>query len=90
MDWSLTFESWNFYVFGVHSNDKAKVVALALLEFQKAQLPFISLVVHEAMEALGKKEQLFLTRNADKQYPGLADFQETSVRDIPRLVGVPA
>ena len=90
VDWSLTFESWNFYVFGVHSNDKAKVVALALLEFQKAQLPFISLVVHEAMEALGKKEQLFLTRNADKQYPGLADFQETSVRDIPRLVGVPA
>ena len=90
VDWSLTLESWNFFVFGVHSNDKAKVVALALLEFQKAQLPFISLVVHEAMEALGKKEQLFLTRNADKQYPGLADFQETSVRDIPRLVGVPA
>ncbi len=90
VDWSLTLESWSFFVFGVHSNDKAKVVALALLEFQKAQLPFISLVVHEAMEALGKKEQLFLTRNADKQYPGLADFQETSVRDIPRLAGVPA
>ena len=35
VDWSLTLESWSFFVFGVHSNDKAKVVALALLEFQK-------------------------------------------------------
>ncbi|MXX27070.1 MAG: DUF1828 domain-containing protein [Caldilineaceae bacterium SB0668_bin_21] len=90
VDWALRKENSNFYVFGVHSNDKAKVVALALLEFRQAHLPFISLIVHEAMEALGKKEQLFLTRNADKQYPGLADFQETSVRDIPRLVGVPS
>ena len=90
VDWSLTFESWNFYVFGVHSNDKAKVVALALLEFQMAQLQFISFVVHEAMETLGKKEQLFLTRNADKQYPGLEDFQKSSALDIHRLVGVTA
>ena len=90
VDWTLTLEHWNFYVFGVHSNDKAKVVALALLEYRQARLPFISLVVHEAMEALGKKEQLFLTRNADKQYPGLADFQQTSVRDIPRLAGIPS
>lgn len=90
VDWSLTFKGWSFYVFGVHSNNKAKDVALALLEFHKAQLPFISLIVHEAMETLGQKEQLFLTRNADKQYPGLADFQETSARDIPRLAGVPA
>ena len=90
VDWSLTLNSWNFYLFGVRGNDKAKVVALALLEFQKAQLLFISLVVHEEMEALGKKEHIYLTRNADKQYPGLADFQETSIRDIPRLVGVPA
>ena len=90
VDWSLTFKSWNFYLFGVHSNDKAKNVALALLEYQMANLLFIGLVVYEDMETLGKKERIFLTRNADKQYPGLTDFQKTSVRDIPRLVGVPA
>ena len=90
VDWSLTFKSWSFYLFGVHSNDKAKNVALALLEYQMAKLLFIGLVVHEDMEALGKKERIFLTRNADKQYPGLEDFQMTSVRDIPRLVGVPS
>ena len=51
---------------------------------------FTSLVVHEDMETLGKKERHFLTRNADKQYPVLADFRERSVQDIPRLAGVPA
>lgn len=90
VDWSLRLDSWTFYVFGVRGNDKAKVVALALLEFQKAQLLFTSLIVHEDMEALGRKEQIFLTRNADKQYPGLDDFQKSSAQDIPRLVGVPA
>ena len=90
VDWSLTYRGTNFYLFGVHSNDKAKNVALALLEFRNASKLFISLVVHEDMEALGKKEHIYLTRNADKQYPGLVDFQETSEKDIPRLVGVPA
>ena len=90
VDWCLTHKSSSFYVFGVHSNDKAKNVALALLEFKQATLLFISLVVHEDMEALGKKEHIYLTRNADKQYPGLADFQETGVKDITRLVGVTA
>lgn len=90
VDWSLKLDSWNFFVFGVRGNDKAKVVALALLEFQKAELLFTSLIVHEEMEALGKKEYIFLTRNADKQYPGLKDFQKSSPKDIPRLVGVPA
>ena len=90
VDWSLTLNSWNFFVFGIHSNDKAKSVALALLEFRQAQLLFVSLVVHEEMEALGRKEQLYLTRNADKQYPELAAFRETSAQDIPRLAGVPA
>ncbi len=90
VDWSLTYRNASFYVFGVHSNDKAKNVAVALLEFKNASLLFISLVVHEDMEALGKKENIYLTRNADKQYPGLADFQQTSVSDISRLVGVAA
>ena len=89
VDWFLTYKKWSFYVFGVRGNDKAKNVAIALLEFQKANLLFISLVVHEDMEALGKKERLYLTQNADKQYPLLANFQEKSVQDIPRLAGVP-
>ena len=89
VDWSLTHNNRQFYVFGVRGNNKAKNVAIALLEFQKAQLPFISLVVHEDMEELGRKESIYLTRNADTQYPVLNDFQEKGVSDINRFAGVP-
>ena len=88
VDWSLTHSNRNFYVFGVVGNDKAKNVAISLLEYQKEQLPFISLVVHEDMEDLGMKERLYLTRNADKQYPALNDFRKGSLNDIDRFARV--
>ena len=87
VDWSLTHQDRNFYVFGVRGNEKAKNVAIALLEFEKVQLPFISLVVHEDIEDLGRRERTYLTRNADTQYPQLDDFRERSVSDIRRLAG---
>lgn len=85
VDWSLTYNNRNLYLFGVGSNDKAKSTAISLLEFQKRKLPFISLIVHEEMEALGKKEKLYLTKNADTQYPSLDDFCEKAPSDITRL-----
>jgi hypothetical protein len=85
VDWQLTHNNRNFYVFGVGGNDKAKNVAISLLEFQKTVPPFISLIVHEDMEALGRKERLYLTRNADTQYPVLGDFKEKGTEDIRRL-----
>lgn len=87
VDWQLTCNQRQFYLFGVRGNDKAKNVAIALLEFQKEQLPFISLVVHEDIDDLGKRERLYLTRNADTQYPVLADFQQKATADITRLAG---
>ena len=89
VDWSLTHNRRNFYVFGVLGNDKAKNVTISLLEFQKSNLPFISLVVHENMEELGKRERLLLTRNADTQYPALTDFMEKGAQDIYRFTSVP-
>ena len=85
VDWSLTLNSRSLYLFGVQGNNKAKNVAICLLEFQKAQLPFISIVVHKDMEELGKRESLYLTRNADTQYPVLDDFRERAVEDIYRI-----
>ena len=85
VDWTLTHNKRDFYLFGVLGNDKAKNVAITLLEFQKVSLPFISLVVHEDMEALGRRERQYLTRNADRQYPVLDDFKESVVADLRRL-----
>ena len=87
VDWSLTHNRRDFYLFGVLGNEKAKNVAISLLEFQKARLPFFSLVVHESMGELGSREQLYLTKNADTQYPVLADFRERGLEDIYRFAG---
>ena len=87
VDWQLTHNDRRFYLFGVRGNDKAKNVAIALLEFQKERLPFISLVVHEDIDDLGHRERHHLTRNADRQYPALADFEEKATADITRLAG---
>ncbi len=85
VDWFLTHKDRAFYVFGVRGNDKAKNVAIALLEFQKADLPFISLIVHENMEELGRRERQYLTRNADTQYPAIGDFRDRVADDIRRF-----
>ncbi len=85
VDWSLRYKTRDFYLFGVLGNDKAKNTAIALLEFKKVELPFISLVVHEDMQGLGARESAYLTRNADKQYPKLDDLREDAVPDIRRL-----
>lgn len=87
VDWSLTHRHRDFYLFGVPNNDKAKTAAIALLEFQKAHLKFISLVVHADISALGRRELLYLTRNADVQYPVLEDFRQRGAADMERLVG---
>ena len=88
VDWSLTYNNRDLFLFGVRGSDKAKNVAISLLEFQKAKLPFISLVVHEDMHDLGRRELSYLTRNADKQYPELGAFREDATEDIQRLAGV--
>jgi hypothetical protein len=89
VDWSLTHNNRDLYLFGVGGNDKAKTVAIYLLEFKKAQLPFMSFVVHEDMDELGRREQAYLTRNADKQYPDLDAFKGDAIGDIYRLTGAP-
>lgn len=87
VDWSLTHNKRNIYLFGVRGSDKAKNTAISLLEFQKANLLFISFVVHEDIDDLGKKERLYLTRNADKQYPCISDFKEQVTPDVLRIAG---
>ena len=87
VDWTLTHNERSLFVFGVRGDNKAKSVAISLLEFQKARLSYISLIVHENMEELGTKESVYLTKNADRQYPILEDFREKAVDDIERIVG---
>lgn len=88
VDWTLSHDNRLVFLFGVRGNDKAKSVAISLLEFKLAQLRYIGIIVHEHMFDLGSREQTFLTRNADKQYPTFDDFRESGVQDFKRLTGV--
>ena len=85
VDWFLEHNGRSLYVFGVRGNDKAKDVTISLLEFQKAQLSFISLVAHEDIDELGKRAKRYLTDNADLQYSTLGAFRERGVSDIRRV-----
>ena len=85
VDWFLQHNGRSIYVFGVRGDNKAKNVAISLLEFQKAGLPFISLVAHEDIDDLGKRAKLYLTNNADIQYSPLDEFRERGVSDILRV-----
>lgn len=75
-DYKLTFSEKTFYIFAVGNKDKAKNSAIALLEFQKAGLKYIGVVVHESIDSLPKKDQIYLTQNADKQFLNLDDFRK--------------
>jgi len=90
VDWSLTCNQRRVHLFGVRGNEKAKHVAISLLEFKSASLPFLGFVVHEDMVELGSKETVYLTRNADKQYPALDDFRQHGPADIRRITGAAA
>lgn len=85
IDWTLTWSQRTFYLFGVSNNDKAKNVSICLLELQKAQVNFISLVVHRDIEKLGRRERLHLTKNADIEYVQLDDFCQKADSDVRRV-----
>lgn len=85
VDWSLTHNNCNFYLFGVRGNHKAKSTAISLLEFKEAKLPFISLIVYDDMNELGKKEIIYLNKNANNEYLTLADCQDKMFADIHQI-----
>ena len=85
VDWSLSYKDEDFYLFGVKTSDKANKTTIALLEFKKAKLPFTSLIVHENMEGLGNRASTCLTKNADQEYPTVADFKENVIDDIKEI-----
>jgi len=65
------------YLFGVKDTDKARLVTISCLEFQRRRLPFKSVMVHQDFESgITKKDRLRITSAADKQFTSLDDFRE--------------
>jgi hypothetical protein len=67
------------FLFGAKDVTRARLAAISCLEFQRARLPFKSVVVHEDFESLGKKDRNRVTSAADKQFTSLEDFKANAV-----------
>lgn len=63
------------FLFGVRGYSKSRLVTICCLEFQKANLPFRSVIVHEDLDSLPKNDRYRITNIADKQFIGIEDFK---------------
>jgi len=75
------------YLFGVRERDTAKLrlTAVSCLEFQKAKLPFRSVVVHQDFDSLSKTDRQIITNAVDKQFTSLDEFDASGREAIERL-----
>jgi len=75
VDWRFPLATRDIYLYGVRDGAKARLVGLTCLEFQKANVPFRSVLIHEDFEnEMSKKDQRRITNIADKQFATLPDF----------------
>ncbi len=75
------------YLFGIRERDTAKLrlTAVSCLEFQKAKLPFRSVVVHQDFDSLSKTDRQITTNAVDKQFTSLDEFTASGREAIERL-----
>lgn len=86
VDYSLD-RTTPIYLFGIKERDTAKLrlAAVSCLEFQKARLPFRSVVVHQNFDSLSKIDRKIITNAVDKQFTSLDEFDASGREAIERL-----
>jgi hypothetical protein len=75
VDYSFRKFKRPLFLVGVKDDTKARLTTISCLEFQRAKIPFKSIVVHEDFEALSKKDRKRITSALDKQFVDLEDFK---------------
>jgi hypothetical protein len=75
------------YIFGVKEREtpKLRLTAVSCLEFQKARLPFRSVVIHQDFESLTKTDRQIITNAVDKQFTSLDEFASLGKETILRM-----
>jgi Domain of unknown function DUF1828 len=87
VDWQFDVRPRPIFLYGVKDNAKARLAALSCLEFQRRQIGFRSVVVHEDFESgLSRKDQTRITSAADKQFTSLDDFKANAEQYFSREV----
>lgn len=76
-----------FYMFAVNDDTRASRAVISCLTFQKKNIPFRSIIVHENFNALGAFYRNQITNASDKQFSSLDDFESDGVSYIERELG---
>ena len=76
IDYEFTPNGYPVYLFGVKDTSKARLATISCLEFQKANIKFRSLIVHDDFEKLPRKDRSRLTNACDKQFTSLEEFKK--------------
>jgi hypothetical protein len=83
-DYQFTPNGYPVYLFGVKDTSKARLATISCLEYQRANLKFRSLIVHEDFDKLSKKDRTRLTNACDKQFTSLDEFKSHAIEFLER------
>ena len=86
VDWELRPNGVPFYLFAVKDANRARLATISCLEFQRHDLKFKSIAVHEDMDKLPRKDRNRLTNACDKQFTSLNEFKDNAGRYFDREV----
>ena len=85
VDWKLTTGGKDVFVYGIKDGAKARLAAVSCLEFQRRNISFTSIAVHEDFESgLSKRDQSIITNAADKQFTSLDSFRISAEQFLER------
>lgn len=86
VDWEFRPNGVPFFLFGVKDSSRARLATISCLEFQRHNLKFKSIAVHEDIDKLGRKDRNRLTNACDKQFTSLDEFKQNAVPYFEREV----
>jgi hypothetical protein len=86
VDWEFRPNGVPFFLFGVKDSSRARLATISCLEFQRHNLKFKSIAVHEDIDKLGRKDRNRLTNACDKQFTSLDEFKHNAVPYFEREV----
>jgi hypothetical protein len=84
VDWELRPDGVPFYLFAVKDANRARLATISCLEFQRHDLKFKSIAIHEDMDKLPRKDRNRLTNACDKQFTSLNEFKDSASRYFDR------
>ena len=86
VDWEFRPNGVPLYLFAVKDANRARLATISCLEFQRHNLKFKSIAVHEDIDKLARKDRNRLTNACDKQFTSLDEFKQNAMPYLEREI----